>query len=379
MLLESISLVGGLIAGTKLNISNELLLGGSLLASVIVPSVGTAGLLLTLGLGVSTIVKNIVKEKYINRINEIKETSKDLVNSDVEDSLYTSIEDQQYINNLKIEGFEDSLILNKEELHKEGLEGAKKGFWCFTSTLAFNTIPFQLLSLIKGLSTILMPISIITLVIKGWVYINTNPTKAIKALSLTIFVSIIAFFCLTNISSGGVFTYFLSIISIPSLLIKNKQNTPTFNNNKETINNIDSFLYGGVTNNTSIIGTALVLAQTILWGSGKDVLGTVINNDISVLLDPYRFLILITIIAYLTVLGNTSFINNVVKQKTSNTTNINTFIKLISLIYCLFTFNPLIIIFLITSGLFINTLDNNNFIRNISIPLLLIIGVLTNF
>lgn len=351
MLLEAVALIGGLVAGSKLNISNELLLGGSLLASVIAPSIGTAGLLLTLGLGVSTIVKNIVKDKYTEKKEEIE------LNIDCN--------------------------ISEEEKEEVAVESAKSGFWCFTSTLAFNSIPLQLLSLIKGLSTLLMPISIITLVIKGWTYITDNPSKAIKGITLTALVSVMAFYCITNLSTGGVFTYFLALISIPSLILKKKQNnSSTINNTEESINNVDSFLYGGNTNNTSVIGTSIVLGQTILWGSGKDVLGTVVNNDISVLLDPYRFTILLVIISYLFILGNTSYINKTIeksKKQAHTLPLINTLIKLVSIIYCLITFNPLLITGLVSAGLIINLIDNNNYVRNISIPLLLIIGILTGF
>lgn len=419
MLLEALALGAGLWGGTKLNISNETVVGVGLLGAALVPLAGPATLLFGLGVGVTSIVSNIVKDKYKEKKEELKEESSD--------------------------------IYTEEEIEEISTNAAHDGLWCFTSTLCFNAIPLQLLALIKGLGSLLLPISIITLVVKGWVYITENPSKALVSIALTAIVASIAFFCLSNFSSGGVFTYFLALVSIPSIFINknNKKETttpkkpsrglsnsnivrdpksiwngveipfakedalykdssinelsPTLDNlegvmlintrgtsstriNNEQVFSMNSFLYGGSTNSTGIITAALILGQSILWGSGKDVLGTVFNGDVSVLLDPYRLSILVAVIGFLSLLEKSNYIESIIKKENTKNTNnnnitklLNLVLKLISVGYCLITFNPLLVLGLILLGLAINKLDNNNYVKNISIPLLLIIGVLTSF
>ncbi len=363
-MLGALALIGGLVVGNKLKINNESLLGAGLLATVGIPVIGVAPLCFGLGIGVSTLVKNIVTEKYTEKRKELE------------------LELEKDINDL----------LDKEasEIHEEAAQAAKDGFWCFTSTLAFTALPLQLLGLVKGLSGLLMSISIISLVLKGWMYITSNPTKTLTNLLLVALVSGIALTCITNIASGGVLTYFLALISIPSMIIKSKLSTNKDTSNKEKVFSLDSFLYGGNTS-VGIVGAAIVLGQTVLWGSGKDVLGTIFNGDYSVLLDPTRLGLLAIILAYLFVKGNSNSLDkNITEAQVSYETKsnkwsklytetINNTIKLSSIAYLLLTFNPILVLGLITGGLIINTLDNNNIIRNISIPVLLLVGVLTGF
>lgn len=432
MLLETLALGAGLFLGSKLNISNETVVGVGLLGAALAPLAGPATLLFGLGVGVTSIVSNIIKDKYKEKKEElIKENDINNINKDDVDTTDTTP------------------LYTEEEIEEISIKAARDGFWCFTSTLCFNTIPLQLLGLIKGLGSLLLPVSIITLVVKGWLYITENPTRALVSIILTTIVASVAFFCLTNFNSGGVFTYFLALVSIPSIFINknNKKNTTTKKSTKALSNNnivrdpnsiwygveipfanedtlygsssineqansldnledvmlintrgtnstrinneqvlsMNNFLYGGSTNSSSIISTAIVLGQTVLWGSGKDVLGTIINGDASVLLDPYRFSILIALVGFLCLLGRSNYIESIIKKENNNNSNnylsklISLVLKLISVGYCMFTFSAPLVLILILLGLVINKLDNNNYVKNISIPLLLIVGIITSF
>jgi hypothetical protein len=371
MLTAALALGAGLFIGSKLSISNETVVGVGLLGAALAPLAGPATLLFGLGVGVTSIVSNIIKDKYKEKKEElIKENDINNINKDNVDTTDTAP------------------LYTEEEIEEISTKAAQEGFWCFTSTLSFNTIPLQLLGLVKGLGSLLLPVSIITLVVKGWKHITDNPSKAAKSIALGGLVGGMALYCLTNFSTGGVFTYFLALISIPSLILKNKNNETSNNTGStasESVIGLNSFLYGGSTNSTGIITTALVLGQTILWGSGKDILGTIINGDSSVLLDPYRFGILAAIIGFLCVLGRSNYIESIInKENIKNSNNylaklISFVLKLISVGYCIFTFSAPLVLGLIILGIVINKLDNNNYVKNISIPLLLIVGVLTSF
>jgi hypothetical protein len=363
-MLSLLTLSAGLILGTKLNISNETMLNVALLGTTVTASIMGASIAAPiatslLGLGVSTLIKNIITDKYTTKRKE-----------------------------LEVQVQEQKVKISEESIHAVASKAAVDGFWCLTSTLAFTAIPLQLLSLVKGLGALLAPISIITLVCKGWIYVTTNPITAIKNGLLVALVALIAYTCIGFAGSGGAFTYFLALVSIPSIFLNNKkEKEETTKETEESIYNADAFLYGGSTNSASIIGTGIVLGQTILWGSGKDVLGTIVNGDASVLLDPLRLPILVIVVSFLALLSKTNFVNNVVNSIKPNDTNtysklykntLGWLLKGASLVYCLCAFNIFVVLGLVIAGLILNTIDNKT-VRNVSIPLLLIVGVFSGF
>lgn len=359
-MLSLLALGTGLVLGTKLNISNETMLNVALLGTTVLGvTLGAAPVLGILGLGVSTLVKNIITDKYTIKRKE-----------------------------LEVQIQEQKVKISEESIHAVASKAAIDGFWCLTSTLAFTAIPLQLLSLVKGLGALLAPISIITLVCKGWIYVTTNPATAIKNSLLVALVSFIAYICIGFAGSGGAFTYFLALVSLPSIFLNNKkEKEKTTKKTEESIYNADAFLYGGSTNSASIIGTGIVLGQTILWGSGKDVLGTIVNGDASILLDPLRLPMLLIIVSFLALLGKTNFVSNVINSiKTNNTSTysklykntLGWILKAASLVYCLCAFNIFVVLGLVIAGLVLNAIDNKT-VRNVSIPLLLIVGVLSGF
>jgi hypothetical protein len=361
-MLSLLALGGGLVIGTKLNISNETMLNVALLGTTVAASVMGASIAAPvatglLGLGVATLVKNIITDKYRTKKKELEE----------------QIQEQK-------------VKISEESIHAVASKAAIDGFWCLTSTLAFTAIPLQLLSLVKGLGALLAPISIVTLVCKAWIHVTTNPITAIKNSLLVGLVALIAYTCIGFAGSGGAFTYFLALVSIPSILLNNKKEEETSKETEETIYNADAFLYGGSTNSASIIGTGIVLGQTILWGSGKDVLGTIVNGDAAVLLDPLRLPILVIVVSFLALLGKTNFVANVINSMKPTTNNysklykntLGWLLKAASLVYCLCAFNIFVVLGLVIAGLILNAIDNKT-VRNISIPLLLIVGVLSGF
>lgn len=376
-MLPLLGLAAGLYIGSKISINNETLLGVGLLTTATLPLLGPTSLCVGLGLGVAGIVRNIIREKYNNKKSELEK----VVVEAQEDSLYVGTE---YYN--EIQELNNSGVINKKDyIHRESVKAAQDSWWCFTSTLTFTAIPLQLLTLVQGLSSLLMPISVITLIVKAYTYILDNPSKAARNAVLTSAVAFGAFTAITNVASGGMLTYFMALITIPSLLLNKKVDTNNTNKkDKENIYDPNNFLYGGSTNNTSIIGTAIVLGQTILWGSGKDVLGTIINGDASILLDPMRLSILGVVIGWLFLVGKSNYIQTITSKLNNNKSNNNNnllenILKIISVIYCLINYSPLLVGGLIIGGLILNTLDKHNIVRNVSIPMLLIVGVLTSF
>lgn len=384
MFIESLGLASGLILGTKLPISNEVLLGGGLLLSALVPVVPPVVSLITLGVGVGVLVKNIIKERYKSSVEEYtNEYIKEEFGVDVD----LSNEEERIFYTGSSNPF--SVPSNVEEDIKErAANEARGGFWCFTSTMTFTALPLQLLGLLQGLSSLLMPVSLIGLVSKGYKYLLANKGKSLKALLIGAAIIVGAFSAINISTSGGALVYFLSLITLPSLLGRTKKNTSKGEVQDKFSELKDSFLYGGSTSSTNIIAAALVLGQTILWGSGKDILGTIVNSDTSILFDPIRFSLLILVIVFLLLWGETSldkFVNKLKiteDSKKSGGLNINKVLGVAttvgSVVFSLVTFNPLIVIGSLVCGMILNSIDSE-IVSNISIPLLLIVGVISGF
>ena len=374
-MIESL-LIGGCIGyvATKLDIKTEVILSVGLVAGAI-----TSSLTLPVGLGIlgacvvtglkelltTTATQTIKKEK--TELEEIEELFKDVAPNN-------SITD---ITKLLIT--EPSLPPkdNTEEIKKE----VKGTFISHLSTLIILTPILILLNTITGLSTFIYPVSVITIVIAAWMSLTNNNTltniKNILGLGI---VGCLALYTLLNVSSGGSFLYFLALISIPSLLFKNKKdNNRTQDNSLFNIKN--NFMYGNSSATLPIIGGAIALLQTIIMGSGQDMLGTLINNDYSILLDPYRLTILAGVLGITTIFG-TSLLNKTDKLTNSNNfSTINTIAKIsmiaTSTVVIATQFNPLVGIAAVCAGITAKLLLQNN-TNKIAIDTLLIIGSLTS-
>jgi hypothetical protein len=356
---------------SKLNIKTEVILsaglvGGALLGSLSVPlGVGILGACVITGIKellTTTATETTKTEK--TELEEIEELFKNVTpnNSVVEITRVLITEPPKE---------------KTEEIKKE----VKGTFISHLSTLITLAPILILINTIPGLSSFIYPISIITIVIAAWISLsNNNALTNIKNILGLSVVGSLALYTLLNISSGGSFLYFLALISIPSLLFKDKTN-----NNNKTDNSLfnikNNFMYGNSGATLPIIGGAIALLQTIIMGSGQDMLGTLINNDYSILLDPYRLAILSGVIGITTIFG-TSLLNKTNKlTNTNNFSIVNNIVKIsmiaTSTVVIATQFNPIVGIAAVCAGITAKLLLKNN-TNKIAIAALLIVGGLTN-
>lgn len=352
---------------SNLGIKTEVVLGAGLVIGAI-----TGTLSLPVGLGIMTAcVVTGLKDLVSNTYQETIKTEK------------TELEELEELFNNFVPNNVDT-EKPKEKTEVETVKEIKGGFISHLSTLIIMAPILILLNTITGLSTFIYPVSVIVIVISAWLsFTKNNIITNIKNIAGLGIVGCLALYTLLNVSTGGSFMYFLSLISIPSLLIKyktknTKQDTSLFN-----IKN--NFMYGNNSATLPIVGGAVALLQTIVMGSGQDMLGTLINGDASILLDPYRLSILATVIAITTIFGvsllrkDKDIINSI---NSNDKPIINKIAKLGTIIASTAViatqFNPVVGIATVCAGITAKLLLKNN-TNKIAIASLLIIGGLTNF
>jgi len=342
-----LSLITGLGIGAYINIDMSLIISAGLILTIINPILSPLATCFALGLGVATTCKNVIRNAFENHVNKTKATKSNLD-----------------INNVA----------------KEAATVATKEYKYFNSTMAFSALPLYLLHILQGLSGFLLPISIFALVLKTWIIITTDSKTAIKYSIIALLIASAAFITISSGSASSIFLYFLTLVSLPQALTK-KPNTSTNlkNNTSHSTTPLKAVLYGENSSNTII--SAMLLVQTILWGSGKDVLGTIINGSTGALLDPYRLSMFIIILAFI-YLFNKFKKEHVIKECKEDIINKKKpsrlpgmLINLASLGFALVTVNPILVIGFALAGLILNALVDNNVIRSLVVHSLLLIGV----
>jgi len=344
MLLEIF--LGGLVVGSIAKMSNEVILGGGLLSTILAPASPI------LGVGIAGLsIGALVKETVIKVINNTKST---ITNSSK----------------------------NVEKKYKENVNNT---FLCLCSSLGLLSVPVILIGMIPGLNSLLMPLSIVIIVLTGYLTLTNNGIyNGIKNALAILILGVIAYLCVTTISSGGTFMYFLSLITIPSLFFKKKIKESGEISTATQIGS--SFLYGNIGGNNSLIGGILISAisviQTILNGSAKDILGSILNNDTSVLLDSSR-LGMFACIGIFLYIYHSFFLKKEIDFNFNNNNNnnnnmLNIVITIISLIIALLNFNIIAIVALLCVGVLLNIIGIEN-INGKAISVLLIVGLLCGF
>lgn len=340
------SLLLGLIVGTYVPLNLSVIIVAGMILSIITPVLSPVICMFGMGLGVATTAKNIIETAFQNKTKEKVKTKEE-----------------------------------RKEVAKEAARQARHEFDIFSSTMAFTALPIYLLNLIEGLSKFLLPISVLTIVIQAWTTVKKEPEK-IRSYGIVGLIILISAFIVINIGSpSSVFLYFLTLVSIPSSLKKQQSNVENNNTCSRTTTPLEAFLYGQGGNGSII--TAIVLLQTILWGSGKDTLGTIINGSGAMLLDPFRITTCVTVIIFL-LWFNTyrkekeikEYAKRYVENKKRNRL-LELAINAVSLVFALTTVNPLLAVTMLLVGLIINAIVDTSVIRNFSVPALLLVGMLS--
>jgi len=341
------SLLLGLLAGTYINIDMAVIICVGMITTIITPIVSpiiTVGLL---GVGIATTCKNVIKNAFEHHVNKTKASQVDI---------------------------------NINTVAEEAADAATKEYTYFSSTMAFSALPMYLLHVLQGLSEFLLPMSIFALVFKAWTIVTIDTKSAIKYGIIGLLIASAAFITISSGSASSVFLYFLTLVSLPQALSKKSDSNPDLESTtSRTTMPLEAFLYGQSGNGAII--TAMLLIQTILWGSGKDVLGTIVNGHTSMLLDPYRVGMFIIILAFVYLFNKFRSEHEINKCKQELVNNkkpnrlLGMLVNLASLGFALVTVNPLLLIVFTIGGLILNAFVDANTIRSMSVPMLLLLGV----
>ena len=272
---------------------------------------------------------------------------------------------------------------NKKESYFE----AKQAVWTFITTLVYTSVPLYILERYGNLHKVIMPMSICIIIWKGYYYLITkehsNESKKqenkLINIILTIIIFIIARCIIQADNASATYLYFLCFLTIPNLIFPMEETNKSTNQHREKIFSVDSFIYGSSSNKGPILN-AILLSQTILWGSAKDTLAALINNEKSYMLDEYRIPLLIFTIGFLLIYnayGLDHFLLTIHNKKFNHTKIISYIICGIGLITNLHNVNPILAFSLITVGigLIIFTKKNINNIKCIVIPALLCMSI----
>lgn len=327
-----LSLITGLGIGTYLPIQMSTIIALGMMVSIVTPLISPLITVFGLGVGIAVTCKNVLKKSF----KEETETEKE-----------------------------------------EKEEKAKKEYNYYSSTLAFSALPLYLLKLAEGLSQFLLPVSFIQLFIKGFVSVVNNKEKALKYGVISLVVGLAGLITISSGGSSNVFLYFLTLISLPQALAKGNFAKKIRTKTKQTTMPVEAFLYGQ-SSDSSILG-AMMLIQTVLWGSGKDVLGTLLNGETSVLLDPYRVVMILIIGTFVFLFKKYRQDKEIKKYKEEEKEKENKVVSkitsLVSLGFALTTVNPLIVIGFSVAGLILNAVVDQELIRKLAVPVLLVAGV----
>lgn len=350
-----LSLICGLGVGSYLPVNMSVVITAGMILSIAMPIIGPVVSMFGIGLGVAVTAKNVIQTAFTKKTIICKEEIKHKK--------------------------EDEIQNYKKEIAEVAAKETSKEYNSFATTVMWTALPMYLLNLIQGLATFLLPVSILAIVVKAWVKLHAEPEKAISYGLVALAVLASAFFTISTGSTSSVFLYFLTLVSIPSAL---KKEDPDVEEAKEATSGtsmpLEAFLYGQG-GNSSII-TAMVMLQTILWGSGKDAIGTIVNGSPALALDPFRVTACIVVIIFL-FLFNIHRKEYVIAECVRNFTNkkaqkkkrfINTALNAVSLVFSLSVANPFVVITMTIIGLIVNAFVKTSTIRNLAVPALLVIG-----
>jgi len=251
-------------------------------------------------------------------------------------------------------------------------------FWLLVSSAVFCLFANN----IYGISNLLMPMSIIMICANIIRYILSANSKT-SLIRTSIGVIIIAILAIVTINIKGnnanVFSYFLGTVTIPSILIKNKTKEQRQRNSNDKLNLSSALLYGAGSN---LMVAPILINQTIIMGSAKDALGTIINSDFSVLLDPYRASIAVIVIIFAMIYFHFFMYNDCVKAvnahkaKRRNKRGISIIISIISFAIAVSRLSLPLVLLMTIGGLIANILvKDKQALRSAAVPALLLAGI----
>lgn len=337
-----VALVIGLVAGVALPISFEHIIALGMFVTMFTTTLNPIYAVAFLGLGIAAFIKN-------NTVNTVKDIAKQ----------NNAKSDNDYANVYK------KVVDNYVE---------------FFQLLIASAVLCHLMSFLIGVHTLLMPLSIFIIFLKiiHNIFINSNTSSIVRN---TIGISILATLAIVTVTStsgnANVFSYFLGTITLPGLFIKNKSESSEPANKKLSVPS--AFLYGASSN---AFIAPILLNQTILMGSAKDALGTIINNDITVLLDPFRVSISIAVIIFaglyfrLFLYKHSIKVINNLKTNKRQKRGISLIISIISIAAAISKLSLPVVLLMTIGGLLANILiKDKTALRSAAVPALLLAGI----
>lgn len=337
-----VALVIGLFAGVFLPISFEHIIAIGMFATIFTSTLNPVYAVAFLGLGIAAFIRN-------NTVNTVQDIAKQTNAQSDED--YSNVYRQ---------------VVDK--------------YITFFQLLVFSAVLCHLLNFLAGIHLLIMPLSIFLILLK----LITSSIKTSNSGSIirnTIGISILAGLAIMTVTAttgnANVFSYFLGTVTLPGLFFRNKSEKSEATNKKLDVKS--AFLYGA---NSNALVAPILLNQTILMGSAKDALGTIINSDISVLLDPFRVAMAVAVIIFAVIyfrffLYDHSF--KVIKRLKANKRNkrgISLIISIISIAVAVTKLSLPVVLIMTIGGLIANILvKDKSAIRSATVPALLLAGV----
>lgn len=185
-----------------------------------------------------------------------------------------------------------------------------------------------------------------------------------------------AFLTVNRVNTLNIFIFFYGFITIPNYISPSQSFTT---DNRENV--IGGAAFGVSTKGS--IANGIVLAQALIAGSQKDSIGTLINTYVSEDI-VVRLLIVATVVTVMMVFSRTKEYSNYFKSVkpiiTDNTNKTNNKSALFSIAFGAFIgvtqYNPYVFIVIVLSGIACTyILRNNDVLRSLSVPSLLLTGL----
>ncbi len=274
-----------------------------------------------------------------------------------------------------------------DDLRNHGYRVAKANLMTTVAGYGMGILAFIGIETIKATNTVFMAFSFIQILMLLFQYFSQLEKKGtIRSILGLIILGILAHICLSSIGKLGVYAFFFAISIIPNIVLdkQKKENNYRQQERNKSNNPLVAFTYG-ISHNSPLI-SGLVLAQTILWGSAKDTLGSIINIGISsAVLGPIRpywavllLIVMIVSLYFFLEMLNYFFDNHTFygKKKESFMESFVLFIfAAIGLLLILAQFGLFLTLLILFYGILINLLLPFYAVKQFGTPTLLVIGV----
>ncbi len=250
----------------------------------------------------------------------------------------------------------------------------------FGGALATGTLLFALSGTSMYVNVILLSFSIWLAgmdFLTGGVLVGMK--KAAPYILGVVAIFVAALLTVTNIDKLAIFAFFLTLRNLPDML------ADSMNIKYLRENDHDSFCVAYGVSGHGPVYNGLVLAQTIMWSSQKDTLGTIINAALGSSVDQFRIYWALTLIACICLFKwqlhrfqsrvDAEYVKLEAKSHVKERTNHIMFG--LCIYFCCITIGLALTCTLLTIGVFVSVCMPRDLIKRFGIPALLIMGAVS--